>query len=103
MWPFAPPPAGVTYVDSYGLPCFQPDVLAFLAACRRPVRFNLRQIQAAESKACGFFALLYILYIGQRLNFKIRFARSSSRLASNDGKCFGYLRKILNDREKRLR
>ena len=54
---------GITYVDSYGDECTQPDVVSFLQSCKRPVRFNTKQIQSYFSKACGMYALLYILYI----------------------------------------
>lgn len=85
-------PGRVLYVDSYGLPCAQPDVLAFVNSCRRPVGFNLRQVQDFGSVHCGYYALLYALYLDGDYKFPLRFNRK--QLRANDSRCVNHLRKI---------
>lgn len=85
-------PRKVFYVDSYGLPCTQPDVLRFLAGCQRPVEYCKRAVQSFDSKACGLYALLFSLYLYYDLDFALRFRRSD--LEKNDKKMIKYLKRI---------
>ena len=85
----------VLYLDSYGLPCVQRNVLEFLRTCRRPVYFNRLQIQSYDSAHCGFYAALFALYFDGEYKFRMRFDKK--RLFDNDKKCFAYLYRILEN------
>lgn len=89
-------PSHVLYLDSYGRPCEQPDVLRFLAECRRPVLYNARRIQALDSKACGFYAMLYAVYYDRGYKFRLTFRSGGGEraLAGNDARCVRYLERI---------
>lgn len=86
-------PSKVLYVDPYGLPNVEPNVERFLRLCRRPVEFNLRQIQDTESVYCGLYAVLFSLYFDKKPDFKLRFRKRNLR--KNDKLCVEYLRKMM--------
>ena len=93
-------PSSVLYIDPYGLPCFQPKVAAFLRHCQRQVSENKRQIQHLNSVYCGFFCLLFAVYLDRSSGlsppkFKLRFYRRANMLRKNDFKCVKYLKKLL--------
>ncbi len=87
-------PDEIDYVDPYGMPCLQPDVLGFLTDCGRHVRENKRQIQHMDSPYCSLFSLLYAIYFDKGdSNFKMKF--NKQRLKANDKKCMQYLIAII--------
>jgi hypothetical protein len=82
----------VLYIDSLGLPCFVRDIAEFLNVLRRPVFYNLMQIQHLDSSFCGFYALLYVLYFETRCKIKLEF--SAEQLLANDTLCVEYIMRI---------
>lgn len=90
-------PSHIIYVDSFGLPPMQPDVITFLNLCNREVRVNWRKIQDLSSAYCGFYALLFACYFDRifwrKKNPKLRFGRT--RLKKNDQLCLSYLKEML--------
>ena len=89
----------VAYIDSFGQDCFQPDVRDFLRRCKRPIRHNNRQVQSFDSMACGFYALLYMLYFTGQHRFRLTFSKKNLR--ANDAKCVMYLHKIIDENYNR--
>ena len=92
-------PSSVLYIDPYGLPCYQPKVCAFLLHCRRQISENKRQIQHLNSVYCGFFCLLFALYLDRssglnKPKFKLKFYRRANKLTMNDSICVKYLKKL---------
>ncbi len=83
-------PNEIDYVDPYGLPCLQQNVLSFLSDCARQVRENKRQIQDFESPYCSLFSLLYAIYF-DKANFNIKIKFNKTKLKANDQKCMQYL------------
>lgn len=94
----------VRYVDPYGFPCHQPNVLAFLKLCRRQTRYSLRQVQDFGSLYCGMYALLFATYFdrggggGRGEAKKLRFFRRGKDLRKNDRLCMKYLREYVAER-----
>lgn len=93
-------PNVVYYLDSYGFPCVQRYVVKFLLNCRRPMRWNSRQIQDFKSQFCGMYAILFTIYLdrsfgnrGTKPGFNMRFRNKN--LIHNDSLCMQYLRRIL--------
>lgn len=96
-------PTYIKYIDSYGFPPFQSDVVTFLNACNRPVRHNKIQIQSVLSKKCGFFAILFACraankHGGKKLVFAL--GGSQSDLEKNDKLCVKYLRQLYGGGKK---
>lgn len=91
-------PSSVQYIDPYGLPCWQPDILSFLHSCKRKIRLNLRQVQSFKSSYCGLYALLFACYLDRKRwkgnKFKLVFERK--KLRENDKLCVAYLKKIVS-------
>ncbi len=93
-------PSTVYYTDSYGLPCFQRDILAFLKYCRRPVTTSRRRVQAWESVYCSMYACLFTAYLvrrerGRPAGFGLKFwDGNEATLMKNDRLCMKYLYKL---------
>lgn len=91
--------AALLYLDPYGLPCVQRDVLSFLRRCMRPVKFNARPLQRTESNYCGFYAILFALYLDNsspwRKNRNFALSFHTSDLSKNDKICVGYIKRML--------
>lgn len=89
--------ATINYIDSYGLPCIQQNVIAFLELCKRTIRFNIRQIQSFSSRYCGLYSLLFACYFDKENNkgndFKLMFY--NDRLKRNDKLCSLYLKQMI--------
>lgn len=90
----------IQYIDPYGLPCIQPKVLNFLKHCHRPIIMNKRQIQDLSSVYCGFFALLFAMYMDRGLSvekpkFRLKFHKRKRELKKNDVLCISYIRKLI--------
>lgn len=83
----------IRYIDSYGLPCFQPDVFQFLNLCKREIRSNKHQIQEWNSTYCGLFAILFAYYYDTKPDFDLVFSKTN--LSNNDEKCIYYLEKMI--------
>lgn len=90
-------PGAVYYVDPFGLPCAQPQVKRFLRLCERPVKFGMRRVQALDSVYCGFFAMLFAMYLNARPRpkFRLMFHATPAKLKSNDQMCLLYLRRLI--------
>lgn len=92
-------PNKIYYLDSFGLPCWQPNVTRFLKACGRKIVWNMRQIQSFESKFCGMYASLFASCLdGSPPSFEMKFFRKKSMLMKNDALCSRYFLRILNQR-----
>lgn len=83
----------IIYIDPFGLPCLQPDVIRFMMLCQCPVYHNNKQIQDISSNYCGMFAILFSCYFDRKPSFSMTF---SAQYKSNDHKCITYLKKIIN-------
>ncbi len=88
-------PNNIKYLDSYALPCLQPDVNRFLHACRRPLITLTRRIQGWDSMYCGLYSTMFTLYQDKKPDFELLF--SSSNFKENDSKCVRYIRKLIHD------
>ena len=83
----------VLYFDPFGMPCLQPQVIAFLRGLKRSVFFSREKIQSVTSKHCGLYAVLFVLYHDKpRRRFKLKFGRRASK--KNDKLCIQYLHKL---------
>ena len=89
-------PHAVYYLDPYGLPCMQENVLHFLRECRREVLENSRQIQDYDSVYCGMYSILFAKYADRDWPFKLEFCHK--HLRRNDQKCVMYLKKMFSAR-----
>lgn len=89
-------PSTVYYLDPYGLPCTQRDLLRFFKLCHRPLACNRRQIQDYGSMYCGVYAILFAAYADADCPFEMRFCKK--RLRKNDKKCVAYLKKLIAQR-----
>jgi hypothetical protein len=90
----------VIYIDSYGLPCFNEDIAAFLRGCGRTVWYNSTTIQHPTlSRHCGYYALLFVLFFagnGSSSSKKtLQLSFSDHDLLSNDAKCTRYLSQLI--------
>ena len=93
----------VRYLDPYGLPCQQTQVLTFLKQVGRvggrQVHFNRRQIQSFDSVYCSLYALLFCLYFDpgrkDRPKFKLEFYDDEDELLRNDEKCVRYIKDLI--------
>lgn len=88
-------PTKVVYIDSYGLPIFQENVINFLKLCYRPLSYNEQQIQDYNSVYCGLYAILFSCYADKLPPFELKFSQSNRK--SNDKKCVFYLRKMFSN------
>ena len=95
-------PDVILYIDSYGLPSVEPNINKFLKICRRPVQFNLRQIQTYDSVYCSFYAMMFTCFVDKFVFRdsmpairvpKLRFEKRN--LKKNDELCVKYLKRIL--------
>lgn len=93
----------ITYIDPFGLPCFDKNIQKLLYMyCkkskknRRNVLINNKQIQNEKSVYCGLYAVLFSLYFDlptQTKKIKLYF-KSKGSLA-NDKLCVTYLNKLM--------
>ncbi len=87
----------IYYIDPYGLPCLVPEIIKFLQNCRRPVMYNLQQLQALDSVYCGLYAVLMARYMdpsSPRPQFRLKFNKKGN-LKKNDRLCVRYLHMLL--------
>lgn len=90
-------PSSIHYLDSYGLPPFQPDVVRFLESCHRPVHHNREQIQSITSQHCGLYAILFACVAdGKEKSSNVTFHTGGNEKAmrKNDFLCRRYLKRI---------
>ena len=91
----------IEYMDSFALPCFQPEVVSFVEACSggdgKAKCLITKRVQAVSSVACGLYATLFAAYKDreEEMDFDLRF--STTDLDRNDDRCLDYLRRIVND------
>lgn len=92
-------PGKIFYLDSFGLPCWQPDVTRFLKATGRRVVWTMRQMQDFGSKFCGVYAMLFALsFDGRPPTFKMTFHRKEALLRKNDKLCSQYLLQLIDEK-----
>ena len=100
----------VLYLDSYGLPPRQTEMIKFLTRlldqCKgiktHEIHYNIKQIQAISSNYCGMYAALWakrldnIMKNPEQKNFSMRFysGQIENRLRKNDKLCIKYLKSI---------
>ena len=89
----------IRYMDPYGMTCYQPKVKRFLELCNREVHCLRRQVQDMRSTYCGFFSLLFLLYLDKQdsrnIPFRLEFYRQRDKLLRNDALCVKYIRKLI--------
>ena len=92
----------VHYVDSLGLPCIQPQLLAFLEQLKLPISCNRIQFQAADSMFCGFYAIFFCLFDDRKLSQKEKnkFVFTSTDLVRNDKHVVKYICKLFKIERK---
>jgi hypothetical protein len=82
----------VLYIDSFGIPCFNPSLQLFLSKTLRPIMFNTIQIQDFTSNFCGFYCILFVLHFNAQVRTKMTF---SNNLPENDAICLKYIKTLL--------
>lgn len=97
-------PSTIFYIDPYGFPCFNSDVLRFISRLKTHTKWkkrvlftNVKQIQHEKSVYCGMYAVLYALYFDSVKNqkkLKLCFPKRPS--LTNDKRCKQYLNKIIS-------
>ena len=90
----------VEYMDSFALPCFQPDVKKFVAACSsdKTARCTVKKrVQSMNSAYCGLYAALFAAYKDreEEMDFELKF--NKRELTGNDNRCVDYLRRIIKE------
>lgn len=94
----------VGYMDSFALPCFQPDVKKFVKICAGSgsalmsdaIRYGVRRrVQSPKSAHCGLYATLFAAYVDREPEFEMAFKLRN--LAGNDERCVRYLRRIISE------
>ena len=86
-------PDAALYIDSLGLPCIVPDICSFLKQLKKPIFYNDKQIQASESKFCGFYCILFVLFFQQNSELCLKF--DDKHFLSNDAACLKYIQQLL--------
>lgn len=97
----------VHYFDSYGTSCLNWHILAFLSNIDIELNENSLMIQALDSAACGYFAVLFIM------NFEIclsefssevlkKFNLNDTMLLNNDHACIQLIKKNLTKKNIRV-
>jgi hypothetical protein len=84
----------VLYIDSLGLPCIVPEICVFLAKLRKPLYINSKQVQATDSKYCGFYCILFVLYFDKDVPM-IKLQFDDANLLTNDNLCIEYIKQLL--------
>ena len=86
----------IVYIDPLGKPCSQPDIVAFIRACKRSKSYhNETTIQDKSSVFCPLYCALFVLYYHLKPNWQLDF--SSSDLKANDQKCLHQINRLLRD------
>jgi len=89
-------PEHVVYIDPFGQPCMQPDIIEFIKNCKRPeTYFNNVAIQHPTSVFCPLYCALFILYYHLKPRWNLNF--SSTNLKSNEEKCITQLNRLISD------
>lgn len=83
----------ILYIDSLGLICVVPEIRAFLTKLKKPLFFNTKPIQAANSKFCGFYCILFVLFFEESVPLKLKFRKDN--LLANDALCIKYIKQWL--------
>lgn len=83
----------VLYIDSLGLVSVVAEISNFLGKLKKPVYYNERQVQDVSSKYCGFYCILFILYVNYPCT-SVSFY--DKQLLRNDVVCVKKIREILN-------
>ncbi len=94
-------PEAVYFLDPYGFPCTQPNVIKFMGNCRRAVMQNKRSIQDITSVYCGMYAILFANYLDKGWSFRVRFCKK--HLLRNDKRCVAYLEKMFGKRKRKIK
>ena len=84
----------VMYIDSLGLPCTNASISKFLAQLNKPLFFNTTQVQDFESKYCGYYCILFVLYYSSK-NKPCKLQFTKGNLLLNDKRCIKYITKLL--------
>ena len=88
----------INYFDSYGAPCYLPELLRFLEQLKNSsedckVNYNSKQIQTFNSIYCGYFSLAHCLAFEKRNCSFDQFLNIFTSNASNknETKCIDFL------------
>lgn len=86
----------IMYIDPFGKPCTQPNIVDFILGCgRTQIYFNETAIQDKTSVFCPLYCALFILYHHLRPSWSLDFSRTD--LKSNDQKCLLQINKLIRD------
>ena len=83
----------VLYIDSLGLTCTVLEIINFLTKLGKPVFYNSQQVQDFSSNFCGFYCILFILYVNHPCS-PVSF--HDNQLLLNDDICVAKICEILN-------
>ena len=92
------------YLDSLGLPCRTTSIAEFLRDLKKPIFYNVRQVQSASSDACGLYCMLFILHFNhrERSAAPTEFQWEKRKLSLNDVTCVALIREMLNKVDSNL-
>ena len=87
----------IFYFDSFGLNCFVPSICKFLLSKRKAVIESKKTIQHHNSLFCGFFCILFVLFM-EKNDFKLTKFQNlfSWNLIKNDYICINEIKKVFN-------
>lgn len=85
----------VLYLDSLGLACTVFEIGNFLRKLKKPVFYNSQQVQDVSSNFCGFYCMLFILYVNHPCT-PVSFYDNQNKLLLNDVICVKKICEILN-------
>ena len=89
-------PTHIVYIDPFGLPCQQEDIVQFILNCGREESFySDTQIQHKSSVFCPLYCSLFVLYYHLKPSWNLDF--SSSDLKSNEQRCIAQIKRHIRD------
>ena len=86
----------IFYFDSFGINCFVPSICHFLFSKHKEIIQNKITIQHHSSLFCGFFCILFVLFMEKNeFNLQKFQNKFSSNLIKNDYLCINEIKKEL--------
>ena len=79
----------ISYIDSFGLPCFIDSISIFMQNFNLPILYNTKIIQNIHSKACGYYCILFVLYHNNLITKPIKWNKNTKL---NDNLCLKFLK-----------
>ena len=86
----------IFYFDSFGINCFVPSICNFLLSKQKEIVQNIKSIQHQNSLFCGFFCILFVLFMEKNKFDLTKFQNKfSTNLIKNDYACINEIKKYL--------